>query len=172
MAFALDPARVRVISTYVGGGFGAKLKPWPHVLLAVMCSRHVERPVKLAVTRQQMFAFTGYRTPTIQRLRLGATRDGRLTALAHDVVEQTSKLADFAEQTALPSRMMYEAPNRRTTHRLARLDVPTPSWLRAPGGAPGAFGLESGVEELALALVLDPIELRVPNEPATDPESG
>jgi xanthine dehydrogenase YagR molybdenum-binding subunit len=171
-AFSLDPGKVRVIAVHVGGAFGAKLKPWPHVLLSVMCSQLVQRPVKLAVTRQQMFAFTGYRTPTIQRLRLGATRDGHLTAIAHDVVEQTSTLTDFAEQTALPSRTMYAAPNRRTTHRLARLDVPTPSWLRAPGETPGMFALESAMDELALRCGLDPIELRIRNEPETDPESG
>src|SRR3954464_6846654 len=107
-----------------------------------MCARHVQRPVKLALTRQEMYTLRGYRTPTIQRLRLGAGRDGHLSAIAHDVVEQTSTVKEFAEQTAVVTRMMYAAPNRRTTHRLAALDVPTPSWMRAPGECPGMFALE------------------------------
>src|SRR5205823_12711176 len=121
---------------------------------------------------QQMFAVTGYRTPTIQRVRLGAGRDGRLTAIAHDVVEQTSTVDEFAEQTAVVTRMMYAAPNRRTSHRLAALDVPTPSWMRAPGECPGMYALESALDELAIACGLDPVELRIRNEPEVDPESG
>src|SRR5205814_4777408 len=128
--------------------------------------------VKLAITRQQMFAFVGYRTPTIQRLRLGANRDGRLTAIGHEVVEQSSTIREFAEQTAVVTRMMYAAPNRRTTHRLATLDVPTPSWMRAPGECPGMYALESAMDELAVQLRLDPVELRIRNEPERDPETG
>ncbi|HEX4519109.1 MAG TPA: xanthine dehydrogenase family protein molybdopterin-binding subunit [Gaiellaceae bacterium] len=171
-AFGLEPDRVRVISPHVGGGFGSKGTPRPHVVLAVMAARTVRRPVKLAATRQQMFSFTGYRTPTIQRVRLGADRDGRLTAIVHEVVEQTSRLVEFAEQTAVVSRMLYAAPNRRTGHRLVALDVPTPSWMRAPGECPGMFALESAMDELALACGLDPVELRIRNEPDRDPDSG
>jgi xanthine dehydrogenase YagR molybdenum-binding subunit len=168
----LAPERVRVIAPHVGGGFGAKGMPKPNAIVAALAAQQVGRPVKLAVTRQQMFVFTGYRTPTIQRMRLGADADGRLTAISHEVVEQSSTLREFAEQTALPSRMMYAAPNRRTRHRLARLDVPTPFWMRAPGETPGMFALECAMDELALAGGLDPIELRVRNEPDVDPESG
>jgi xanthine dehydrogenase YagR molybdenum-binding subunit len=168
----LEPEQVRVIATHVGGGFGSKGLPRPHVIVAALAAKHVGRPVKLAVTRQQMFTLTGYRTPTIQRLQLGAERDGRLVAIAHDVVEQTSTLEEFAEQTALATRMMYASPNRRTTHRLVRLDVPTPSWMRAPGECPGMYALESALDELALELGLDPVELRVRNEPEIDPETG
>ncbi len=171
-AFGLEEEQVRVISPHVGGGFGSKGTPRPHVILAVMAAKITGRAVKLAVTRQQMFSITGYRTPTIQRLRLGADLNGRLTALCHDVIEQTSTLKEFAEQTAVPSRMMYEASNRRTTHRLARLDVPTPSWMRAPGVCPGMYALESAIDELASACGIDPIELRVRNEPSVDPETG
>jgi xanthine dehydrogenase YagR molybdenum-binding subunit len=168
----LEPDQVRVLSPHVGGGFGSKGTPRPHVILAALCAKVTGRPVKLAVTRQQMFAVTGYRTPTIQRVRLGAFRDGTLTALAHDAISQTSTVREFAEQTAVVSRMMYAAPNRRTSHRLAALDVPTPSWMRAPGECPGMFALESAMDELADALGLDPIELRVRNEPEIDPETG
>ena len=171
-AFRLPPERVRVIAPYVGGGFGSKGFAHPHVILAVMAAQATRRPVKLALTRQQMFALSGYRTPTIQRMRLGADRDGRLRAIVHDVVEQTATIQEFAEHTAVVTRMMYAAPNRRTTHRLARLDVPVPTWMRAPGECPGMFALESAMDELAIACGLDPIELRLRNEPAVDPETG
>jgi xanthine dehydrogenase YagR molybdenum-binding subunit len=171
--FGLEPEQVRVISPHVGGGFGSKGTPRPTVITAAMAAKVVDRPVKLAATRRQMFALTGYRTPTIQRLRLGARRDGTLQALAHEVVEQTSTLREFAEQTAVVSRMMYAAPGgRRTGHRLAALDVPTPSWMRAPGECPGMYALESAIDELAHACGVDPIELRVRNEPEVDPETG
>jgi xanthine dehydrogenase YagR molybdenum-binding subunit len=171
-AFGLPPERVRVIAPYVGGGFGSKAFAHPHVILAVMAARVAGRPAKLALTRQQMFALAGYRTPTIQRIRLGAERDGRLTAIAHDVVAQTSTLSEVAEQAGVPTRVMYAAPNRRTTHRLARLDVPENTWLRGPGECPGMFALESAIDELAVTCGLDPVELRVRNEPAVDPETG
>ncbi len=171
-AFGLPPERVHVIAPNVGGGFGSKLLAHPHVMVAVMAAQVAQRPAKLALTRQQMFALAGYRTPTIQRIRLGAGGDGRLTAIAHDVVEQTAAIYELAEQTAVSSRIMYSAPNRRTTHRLARLDLPANMWMRAPGEAPGMFALESALDELAIACGLDPIELRVRNEPAVDPETG
>jgi len=171
-AFGLTPEHVRVVAPYVGGGFGSKAFAHSHVILAVMAARVAGRPAKLALTRQQMFALTGYRSPTIQRIRLGAERDGRLTAIAHDVVAQTTTLFEFAEQAAAPTRMMYAAPSRRTTHRLARLDVPENTWMRAPGECPGMFALESAMDELAVACDLDPIELRLRNEPAVDPETS
>jgi xanthine dehydrogenase YagR molybdenum-binding subunit len=168
----LEPERVRVIAPHVGGGFGAKGTPKPNAIVAALAARHVQRPVKLAVTRQQMFAITGYRTPTIQRLRLGADAAGRLTAIWHEVFEQSSTLREFAEQTAVPTRTMYAGPNRRTSHRLARLDVPTPTWMRAPGETPGMFALECAMDELAIAAAIDPVELRIRNEPDVEPESG
>ena len=170
-AFGLQPERVRVISPYVGGGFGSKAFTHPHVIVAVMAAKLAERPVKLQLTRQQMFSLVGYRTPTIQRIRLGAGADGTLTAIAHDVVEQTSTVEEFAEQTAVATRMMYAAPNRRTTHRLAKLDVPTPSIFRAPGECPGMYALEAAMDEMALACGLDPVEFRIRNEPAIDPDT-
>jgi xanthine dehydrogenase YagR molybdenum-binding subunit len=171
-AFGLEPGRVRVISPHVGGGFGSKGTPRPNAILAAMAAKAAGRPAKVAVTRQQMFSVTGYRTPTIQRVRLGSDRDGRLVAIAHDVQEQTSTLKEFAEQTAVVTRMLYASPNRRTTHKVAALDVPTPSWMRAPGECPGMFALESAMDELARALRVDPVELRALNEPELDPETG
>jgi xanthine dehydrogenase YagR molybdenum-binding subunit len=171
-AFGLEESKVRVVAPHVGGGFGSKGTTRPHAVAAALAAKLVGRPVKLAVTRQQMFTLTGYRTPTIQRIRLGADRGGRLLAIGHEVVEQTSKVAEFAEQTAVVTRMLYASPNRRTRHRLARLDVPTPSWMRAPGECPGMFALESAMDELAIAAEIDPIDLRVTNEPTSDPETG
>ncbi|MGV9328898.1 xanthine dehydrogenase family protein molybdopterin-binding subunit [Streptosporangium sandarakinum] len=170
--FGMPPENVRVISPHVGGGFGSKGAALPPVVLAALAAKHTGRPVKLAVTRQQMFAVTGYRTPTIQRVRLGADTDGRLTVIVHEAFEQSSRLREFAEQTATPTRVMYAAPDRRTAHRLVRLDVPTPAWMRAPGEAPGMFALESAMDELAVACGIDPVELRIRNEPAAEPESG
>ncbi|TYB45271.1 xanthine dehydrogenase family protein molybdopterin-binding subunit [Actinomadura chibensis] len=170
--FGLDPTQVRVISPHVGGGFGSKGMPKPNVVLAAMGARVTGRPVKFAVPRQQMFATTGYRTPTVQRFRLGADLDGRLNAILHDVVEQTSTVREFAEQTATPTRTMYQAPHRRTSHRLVALDVPTPSWMRAPGETPGMYALESVMDELAVVTGVDPVELRIRNDTDREPESG
>ena len=171
--FGIAPHRVRVISPHVGGGFGSKIAPHADMILAVMAAQLVAgRPVKLALTRQQMFAPVGYRTPSIQRIRLGADADGRLTAVAHDVIEQTSKIKEFAEQTGVPTRMMYAAPNRSTTHRLAALDVSVPIIMRAPGETPGMFALESAMDEMAIACGMDPVEFRIRNEPDVDPDSG
>src|SRR5947207_11474615 len=137
-----------------------------------MAARVVGRPAKLAQTRQQMFGPVGYRSPTIQRVRLGAGGDGRPTAIANEGVAQTNARYEMTEPAAVATRTMYAAPNRRTTHRLARLDLPANSWMRAPGESPGMFALESAMDELAVACGLDPIELRVRNEPAVDPETG
>ncbi|RAJ68928.1 xanthine dehydrogenase YagR molybdenum-binding subunit [Streptomyces sp. Amel2xB2] len=171
--FGLPGDRVRVISPHVGGGFGSKGMPHAHNVLAVLAARVCAgRPVKLALTRQQMFSLAGYRTPTVQRLRLGADSRGRLTAVCHDVVEQTSRIKEFAEQTAVATRMMYASDNRRTSHRLAALDVPVPSWMRAPGEAPGMYAGECAMDELAHACGIDPVELRAINDPESDPETG
>lgn len=171
--FGLQVDQMRVVAPHVGGGFGSKGAPHAHNVLALLAAQRLPgRPVKLAVTRQQMFSLTGYRTPTIQRVRLGADSDGRLTALVHDAIGQTSAVKEFAEQTAVTSRKMYAAPNRRTTHRLAALDVPVPFWMRAPGECPGTYAAEVAMDELAIAAGIDPIELRIRNDPEVDPESG
>ncbi|MEU4833690.1 xanthine dehydrogenase family protein molybdopterin-binding subunit [Streptosporangium sp. NPDC023615] len=170
--FGLPVSAVSVVADHVGGGFGSKAGPRAPAVLAALAARAVGRPVKVAMTRQQMFPLVTYRTPTTQRVRLGARPDGRLTALWHDALQQSSKLTEYTEQTVAASRIMYAAPASRTAHRLLRLDVPTPSWMRAPGEAPGMFALESAMDELAYALGMDPIELRIVNEPETDPESG
>jgi xanthine dehydrogenase YagR molybdenum-binding subunit len=168
----LNRDRVRVIAPYVGGGFGSKT-PHANTILAALAAQVIQgSPVKFALTRQQMFSGVGYRTPTIQRIRLGADRSGHLTAISHDVIEQTAKTKEFAEQAAVPTRTMYAAQSCRTTHRLAALDVPVPSWMRAPGEAPGMFALESAMDEMAINCGLDPVEFRIRNEPEIDGETG
>jgi xanthine dehydrogenase YagR molybdenum-binding subunit len=169
----LEREQVRVVCPYVGGGFGSKGQPHANVVLAAMAARALPgRPVKLALTRQQMFSLAGYRTPTIQRVQAAADDDGHLQAIAIDVVEQTSKIKEFAEQTGVPTRNVYASTTRRTTHRLAALDVPVPSWFRAPGECPGMFGPEVALDELAEKMGLDPVELRIRNDTQTDPETG
>lgn len=171
--FGLEQHQVQVISPHVGGAFGCKAFTHAPVILAVMAARTVAgRPVKLALTRQQMFTQVGYRTPTIQRIRLGADAQGKLGAISHDVVEQTSRLKEFAEQTAVATRVMYAGAHRRTTHRLAALDVPPPTIMRAPGETPGMYALESAMDEMAIGCGLDPVEFRIRNEPEVSPESG
>ncbi|MQW75872.1 molybdopterin-dependent oxidoreductase [Nocardioides sp. dk4132] len=171
--FGLEPEQVRVTAAYVGGGFGSKGETHSHEVAAALAARAVPgRAVRLAVTRQQMFGMTGYRTATISRMRLGAHADGTLTAIEHRAFEQTSRIREYAEQTASPTRMMYAAAHRRTQHRLARLDVTVPSWMRAPGEMPGMFAHEVAMDDLAIATGVDPVELRVRNEPEVDPETG
>ncbi|MFV0132191.1 xanthine dehydrogenase family protein molybdopterin-binding subunit [Streptomyces sp. HMX87] len=170
--FGLPEEQVSVAAQHVGGGFGAKGTPRPDAVLAALAARHAGRPVTLAFPRRLLPQVVGHRAPTLHRLRLGADGDGRLTCLVHEVVTHTSRVKEFVEQAAVPARVMYAAPHSRTGHRVARLDVPTPSWMRAPGEAPGMYALESAVDELASELGMDPIELRIRNEPETEPDSG
>ena len=170
--FGVPEDGVRVRAAHVGGGFGSKGSARPNVVLAAMGARATGRPVRLALTRSQQFSLVGYRSPTLQRVRLGADADGRLTALAHESVEQTSTLFEFAEMATSGSRHQYRPRARRWTQRLAPLDVPTPRWMRAPGEAPGAFALEVALDELAEVSGVDPVELRLRNDTQVDPETG
>ncbi|SNS86469.1 xanthine dehydrogenase family protein molybdopterin-binding subunit [Rhodococcoides kyotonense] len=169
--FDVDPEKVRVISENVGGGFGSKGSTRPNAVLAAMAARATGRTIKLALPRQSMFDLVGYRTPTINHFRIGADSNGRLSALVHDSFQQTSHVFEFCEQTSESTRHIYASPNRRTTHRLAVLDVPTPRWMRAPGEAPGMIAQETAIDELSYAVGIDPIELRILNEPDVDPAS-
>jgi xanthine dehydrogenase YagR molybdenum-binding subunit len=170
--FGLPEERIVVTAEHVGGGFGSKGTPRPDVVLAAMAARRTGRPVTVALPRRFLPAVVGHRAPTLHRLRLGAEPDGRLVSLTHEVTTHTSRVKEFVEQAAVPARVMYAAPHRRTLHRVAALDVPSPSWMRAPGEAPGMYALESALDELADELGLDPIELRVRNEPDVEPDSG
>lgn len=169
--FALDPGSVRVRSEHIGGGFGSK-GVRAHQVAAVMAATVLRRPVRVVLTRRQMFSLAGYRSPTAQRVRLGADADGRLRALGHDALNLTSTVHEYLEPSATAGRVLYDADAHHTTHRLVRLDVPTPTFMRAPGAAPGSFALESALDELAEKCGVDPIELRALNEPAAGPVSG
>ena len=169
--FGLKPEQVRAICPFVGGGFGCKGNTWPHVALAAVAASVVGRPVKLVLDRRQMFTSNGYRPRTIQRLRLGADSEGRLLALTHDGLTSMSHpaLGEFSEPVGLQSEMLYSSPNNAVTHRLVPLNAPLPTYMRAPGEASGSFALESAMDELAAALKMDPLELRLRNYAETDP---
>ncbi|KAF3468890.1 xanthine dehydrogenase family protein molybdopterin-binding subunit [Streptomyces sp. Tu 3180] len=169
--FSLEPSAVRVRSEHVGGGFGSKgLRA--HQVAAVMAATVLQRPVRVVLTRRQMFSLTGYRSPTAQRVRLGADADGRLRALEHRSLNQTSTVWEFVEPGAGPARVMYDAAAHRTVNEVVRLDVPSPTWMRGPGEAPGSFALEAALDELAERCGLDPIELRLRNDAERGPVSG
>ncbi|GBD47900.1 xanthine dehydrogenase family protein molybdopterin-binding subunit [Methylopila sp. Yamaguchi] len=162
--------KVRIVSPYVGGGFGGKLGMRAEVVLAAFGARTLKRPVKVAQSRQQVFSNVGHRPEAIQRVRLSATRDGKLTGVSHEVWMQSSPIEEFAEQTASSTRALYGAPSILTRHRLVNLDMQGGEPVRAPGEAPGLLALESAVDELAHKLGLDPVEMRILNDTQTDPE--
>ncbi|MCU1336740.1 MAG: aldehyde oxidase and xanthine dehydrogenase molybdopterin binding protein [Bryobacterales bacterium] len=168
----IDPERILVVTPYVGGGFGSKLGIHSETILAALAARQLNEPVKVVLTRQQIFHLMGLRPTTSQRVRLGAGKDGRLVAIAHEVNMYTSPHEEYAEQTAATTRALYAAPNRWTSHRLTPLDLPRGEDVRAPGEAPGLLAVESAMDELAYALAMDPIELRIRNEPKVHPETG
>src|SRR6201747_1034490 len=161
---------VRLISPFIGGGFGGKLWVNADAILAAIASRQLKRAVKIALTRQQIFHVTTHRSDTIQHVRLGTDRDGRILAIGHDVFSGNLPSEQTYEGAALQTRTLYAGPNRLTRHRLAPLDIPVASSVRAPGEAVGLMALECTMDELAEKLELDPIELRVRNEPSEDPE--
>jgi len=169
--FSLDPASVRVVSEHVGGGFGSK-GTRPHLVLAAMAATVLHRPVRVVTTRRQMFSLNGYRSPTAQRVRLGADAEGRLQALDHRGECLTSTNHEYVERSADYGRSMYDADAHHTVTRVVRLDVPTPYYMRAPGEALGSFAMESAMDELAEKCGIDPIVLRARNEPDAGPLSG
>ena len=168
----IPPEKVRVVSHFIGGAFGGKGSAWSHVLLATLAARELGRPVKLVLTRRQMFGPVGGRPHTVQYVTLGARRDGTLTAMRHDSIASTSTIEEWLESCVLATRILYDCPNQETSHSLVRLNVGTPTFMRAPGEATGMFALESALDELAYALDMDPIALRLENYAEADPESG
>ncbi|MFF3754768.1 molybdopterin cofactor-binding domain-containing protein [Streptomyces sp. NPDC002018] len=168
----MDEERIHVASPYVGGGFGSKLRVHSETILAAIAARALNEPVKVALTRQQTFPLVGVRPASHQHVRLGSGRDGRLLAIAHDVTMHTNPDVEYSEQTAVTTRSLYAAPGRATRHRLTALDLPRGEDVRAPGHAPGLLAVEGAMDELAHALSMDPVELRIRNEPERDPERG
>jgi xanthine dehydrogenase YagR molybdenum-binding subunit len=171
--FGLPETDVRVLVPYLGGGFGAGLRVWPHVILAAVAARVVGRPVKLALTRPQMFTSVGHRPETLQRVRLGATRDGRLVAVDHESTSTIGALDDGGvEPVTQTTGNAYSCPNVATHDRRARLHIPSPHWMRAPGAAQGNFAMESALDELSYTLGIDPVELRLRNYTEVHPGSA
>ena len=163
---------VRVVSRYIGGGFGSKLPIYGDVILSALAARELGRPVRTALTRQQMFHITTHRSETVQRLRLGASADGKLAAVGHEAWSNAARYDNFLEPSALQTRLLYGAPARYTPHYLTKLDLPVSDSTRAPGEAVGMLALEVAMDELAEKLKLDPIELRLRNEPAQDQDKN
>jgi xanthine dehydrogenase YagR molybdenum-binding subunit len=161
--FGLRPENVRVISLFLGGGFGSKGPTWSHTVLCAMAAQHVKRPVKLVLRRPQMFGPVGCRSETRQTISAGAGKDGVLTALTNETVSHTSTMDEFTETATLPTRMLYSVPNNSTVQHLVRSDIGTPSYTRAPGEAPGTFALEVALDELSYKLGIDPMEVRLRN---------
>jgi xanthine dehydrogenase YagR molybdenum-binding subunit len=159
---------VRVISRFLGSGFGGKLWPWTHCAIAASAARNLNRPVKLVLTRDMMFQSVGHRPRTQQRIRLGATPDGKLVSLMHDSLNHTSILDDYSEGCSEATAYSYSTPNLRATSGLVRRNVGTPTSMRGPGAVPGLFALESAMDELAIKLNMDPVKLRLLNEPQKD----
>ncbi len=170
--FDIPPENVRVISQFLGGGFGCKAMVWSHTILTTLAARYVQHPVKLALTRAQMYTSVGYRAPTRQHLTLGATKNGKLTLIKHIGETITSPFDEFPEPVTLTTNMMYACPNLDTKYYIGRINAGTPTFMRAPGKAPGMFALESAMDELSYALELDPIELRIRNHADVDPGTG
>ncbi|HET6238519.1 MAG TPA: xanthine dehydrogenase family protein molybdopterin-binding subunit [Acetobacteraceae bacterium] len=166
----IAPENVRLICPYLGGGFGAKLAVEADAILAAIAARELQRPVKTALTRPQVFAVTTHRSDTIQRIRLGTDQDGHILAIGHDVVSGNLRTEPDFEGAAVQTRTLYAGANRLTRHKLVPLDIPVAASMRAPGEAVGLLALECAMDELAEQLALDPIELRVRNEPTEDPE--
>ncbi|HET7103675.1 MAG TPA: xanthine dehydrogenase family protein molybdopterin-binding subunit [Terracidiphilus sp.] len=159
---------LRVISRFIGSGFGGKLFPWPHSTLAAAASRKLGRPVKISSDRRMMFSNVGHRPRTQQRIRLGANADGRLTAIRHDFFTETSPLDDFIEHCGEQTPFLYSCPNLEVTTAMVRRNVGAPSPMRGPGAVPGLFALESAMDELAIKLRMDPLELRLKNDSERD----
>jgi xanthine dehydrogenase YagR molybdenum-binding subunit len=170
--FGVPHDNVHVINPFVGGAFGTTLRCWPHVTIAALAAKYVGRPVKLVLTRRQMFSETGFRPFAAQRVAIGASPDGRLCAIVHEGTAETSRYEQYVERLVGATNFMYSCPNVRTRYRLAPLDVSTPTFMRGPGEASGVFALECAMDEMAVALGIDPLEFRLWNEPEIDEGAG
>lgn len=159
----LEPDKVRLVAQFIGGGFGSKGFSWPNTVLAAMAARLVDRPVKLVLARQQMFTTAGRRSQTIQRISLGADKEGKLSSLIHATTSETSFVDEFIEPSGIASAMLYSCPNVAITHQVVSLNRGTPCPMRAPGEATGSFAMEVAMDELAAQLKMDPIALRLVN---------
>jgi xanthine dehydrogenase YagR molybdenum-binding subunit len=163
---------VEVVSRFIGSGFGGKLFPWPHSAIAAAASRKLKRPVKLTLSRKMMFSNSGHRPLTQQRMRLGATPDGKLVSLQQDYRNHTSYGDDIRENCGEATPFLYSTANLKVTSALIRRNIGTPSPMRGPGAVPGLFAVESAMDELAIKLRKDPVELRLSLDTLTDEEKN
>lgn len=168
--FQLPPNNFTVHSQFVGGAFGMGLRVWPLEIAAILAARKVQKPVKLVISRNQMFSMAGYRPYSIQELNIGATEDGKLVGITHKATANTSAYETFTEGIVAMTKFMYACPNVNTQYQVVPLNIGTPIWMRGPGEATGSFALESAIDELAYKLKLDPLELRIRNHADIDPE--
>ncbi|MEO6546547.1 MAG: xanthine dehydrogenase family protein molybdopterin-binding subunit [Ferruginibacter sp.] len=168
----MPPENVRIITPYIGGGFGSKGGQWANLVLAAVAAKMVNRPVKLALTRQQMFNSVGLRQRNRQKMRLAATSDGKLTALSHETITHCAADNEFVEPCGDCSKLMYDTPNSLISYRVVPMHIIVPTYTRGPGKSTGSFALECAMDEMAFKLGLDPIEFRIKNEPAKDPSNG
>jgi xanthine dehydrogenase YagR molybdenum-binding subunit len=171
-AFGIAQEQVRVISPFVGGAFGSAGQTWPHQLLTAFAARQLRRPVKLVLTRKQMYSSIGYRPTSRQRLAIGTDRSGRITAMIHEGHTESARYATYEDGITASPKFMYTCPNMRSVYRVVPLDVNLPTYMRGPGATTGTFALESTMDELAHRLGMDPIELRLRNEPDHDQTDG
>jgi xanthine dehydrogenase YagR molybdenum-binding subunit len=172
-AFGVPKQSIRVLCPFTGGGFGCKGFQWPHTLLAAMAARVTRRPVQLALTRAQMFTSVGHRPPTVHRMVLAARRDGALQAMVHDTTCASSPVTEFiAACGPATTKVLYACENVSTPTTLLRVNVGAPTPMRAPSECPGSFAIESAMDELAIALGMDPVELRLRNHADRHPASG
>jgi xanthine dehydrogenase YagR molybdenum-binding subunit len=161
--FGMPEENIRVISPFVGGAFGSALRTWPHVTIATLCARRVNRPVRVELSRRECFTAIGFRPATRMRIAMGAEPDGRLTSIIHEAYGQTSIYEEYAETTLEPARTTYACPNVHTLYRLVEMNTNSPCPMRAPGQSTGTIAVEMGMNELAAALDIDPVELRLRN---------
>ena len=163
---------VRVISRFIGSGFGSKLWPWPHTFLAAVAAKKLKRPIKLVLSRKMNFESAGHRPITQQHMKLAATTDGKLVSLSQEYINHTSFSDDYTEDCGEATPFLYSTPNLRVRSSLAQRNVGTPTSMRGPGAVPGLFALESAVDELAIKLKIDPVQFRIKNEPKVDESTG
>jgi xanthine dehydrogenase YagR molybdenum-binding subunit len=171
-AHGIATDNVRVISPFVGGAFGSAGQTWPHQLLASFAARQVHRPVKLVLTRKQMYSGIGYRPTSRQRLAIGADRSGRIAVTIHEGRSETARYALYEDGMTASPKFMYTSPNMRSEYRVVPLDVNLPTFMRGPGATTGTFALESAMDDVAHRLGIDPVELRLRNEPGSDQVTG
>ena len=171
-AFKLKEEDVQVFAPFVGGGFGSALRTWPHEIAALIGAKKTGRPIKLILTRAQMFYMVGFRPYTLQKIGLSADASGKLTGISHSADSITSMYEEFNERSVNVSRIMYACPNVVTHYKVYPFNVSTPTWMRGPGEATGSFALECALDELSYAANMDPLELRLINYAETDPDTG